>query len=160
MCSQSTVLKILKFSNSLPSECKKFCSPNTVKTQLLFFQVVWFRVMYILVLQHFWDVTLMQPTVRTKFADLSLRRSGFNPRLLHVRFVRAELDWDRIFSQYFDFLPSLFNKFSIAIFYSFITNTVHVVCNWLQREVQQFSLTLIATVLVSRPHIPSAQRPR
>jgi len=38
----------------------------------------------------------MQPTVRTKFADLSLRRSGFNPRLLHVRFVRAKLDWDRI----------------------------------------------------------------
>jgi len=71
----------------------------------------------------------MQPTVRTKFADLSLRKSGFNPRLLHVRFVRAELDWDRICFQYFKFLPSLFNQFSIAMLYSFTTNIAYVFFN-------------------------------
>jgi len=71
----------------------------------------------------------MQPTVRKKFSDLSLRRSGFNPRLLHVRFVLADLDWGRIFSQYFDFLLSLFYQFSIAIFYSFTTNTAYVLSN-------------------------------
>jgi hypothetical protein len=47
---------------------------------------------------------------------LSPETTGFDPRQVHVRFVADKVDWDRFYSQYFDFPLSVsFHRCSITI---------------------------------------------
>lgn len=45
--------------------------------------------------------------LRGSVTDLSLRRPGFDPRSVHVKFVLAKVELGQHFSEWFSFLPSI-----------------------------------------------------